>query len=429
MTYAFILGRVYTLSLAELLQVLYNHNPNLRIVESSYEALIVDSDKALDVDRLQRQLGGIIKILKILDVVKKRDQDSINFALQNYFKPSKLKTDFLKGTTGKIQFGISIYLLDPTIRAFGEPKRLGMFIKRGMQDGGASIRLVLPEFNALTLASVVVTHNQLLQKGAEICIVAGVDKVYVGKTLTVQDFEDYGRRDYQRPVRDDQRGMIPPKVAQSMLNLCGVKPGTSTLLDPFCGIGTFVQEGALLGYRMVGTDVDKLAIAGSEKNLEWFRNRYKIPKGKYHLEVSDARSVSDFIAHLRQIKAITTVDAIVTEGTLGPIYGKLPSPVEMTKNFADLEELYRDCFSDFAKFLENKAKIVMCVPAYKRGQNEYIMFPSLDFATSNGYNIVSVIQKEFSSQMPFLRLSPRGTVIYDRKDQTVAREIVIFEKQ
>jgi tRNA G10 N-methylase Trm11 len=339
MTYAFILGRVYTLSLAELLQVLYNHNPNLRIVESSYEALIVDSDKALDVDRLQRQLGGIIKILKILDVVKKRDQDSINFALQNYFKPSKLKTDFLKGTTGKIQFGISIYLLDPTIRAFGEPKRLGMFIKRGMQDGGASIRLVLPEFNALTLASVVVTHNQLLQKGAEICIVAGVDKVYVGKTLTVQDFEDYGRRDYQRPVRDDQRGMIPPKVAQSMLNLCGVKTGTSTLLDPFCGIGTFVQEGALLGYRMVGTDVDKLAIAGSEKNLEWFRNRYKIPKGKYHLEVSDARSVSDFIAHLKQIKAITTVDAIVTEGTLGPIYGKLPSPVEMTKNFADLEEL------------------------------------------------------------------------------------------
>src|SRR5690606_22324116 len=101
------------------------------------------------------------------------------------------------------------------------------------QDTGASIRLVLPEFNSLALASVAVTKNLLLEKGAEICVLAASDKVYVGKTLQVQDFEDYGRRDYQRPVRDEEQGMIPPKVAQSMINLVNA-PAGATLLDPFC---------------------------------------------------------------------------------------------------------------------------------------------------------------------------------------------------
>ncbi len=428
MTYAFVLGRVYTLSLAEILEVLAIYGTSIRVVDVSFEALIIESDKALDVERLQKRMGGVIKIVKIIDAVKKREQDSINFALQNYFKPSKLKTDFLKGASGKIQFGISIYLLNPAVKAFGEPKRLGMFIKRAMQDSGSSIRLSVPEYNSLALASVAVTHNQLITKGAEIVVFAGIDRVYVGKTLVVQDFEDYGRRDYQRPVRDDLRGMIPPKVAQSMLNLTGAKAG-DTLLDPFCGIGTFVQEGALLDYRMIGTDIDKPAISGSEKNLEWFRNRYKIPKGKYHLETTDARSVSEFIAHLKQIKAITKVNAIVTEGTLGPMYSQFPSSNEIDKNFKDLQSLYSACFVDFAKFLEDKGKIVMCIPAYRKGQNEYVLLPNLDFATANGYNIVSVIKPEFVSHMPFLRLSPRGSVIYDRKDQIVAREILIFEKQ
>lgn len=422
------LGRVYTLSLAELLAYFKTLQSPIKIVEASFELLIVETEKALDVEASQKHLGGTIKILKIIDVVKKREQDSINFCLQNYFKPSKLKADFLKSSSGKIQFGVSVYLLDPEVRAFGEPKRLGMFIKRAMQDTGASIRLVLPEFNSLALASVVVTHNQLLVKGAEICALAGKDKVYIAKTLSVQDFEDYGRRDYQRPSRDDHRGMIPPKVAQIMLNLSGAKPG-ETLLDPFCGIGTFIQEGALLDFKMLGTDIDKQAIVGSEKNLEWFRNRYKIPKGKFHVEVSDAQEVSKIVENLTKLKAFGKISGIVTEGTLGPVYGQFPTGQEINKNFQDLQNLYHQAFENFSKFLEKGSKVVLCLPAYRKSNTEYVMFPSLDFATTTGYNICSVIPQEIGLLMPFLRITPRGSIIYDRKDQVVAREIIMFEKQ
>lgn len=427
-TYGFVLGRVFTLSLAELFEVLSQLQTKVKIVDASWEVLVVETEQQLDFEKLQKSLGGIIKVVKIVDTIKKREQDSVNFALQNYFKPSKIKKDFLKAGGGKIQFGISVYLLDPEVKAFGEPKRLGMYIKRAMQDAGSSIRLVLPEFNALTLASVVVTHNLLIQKGAEICVFAGKERLYVGRTLVVQDFEDYGRRDYQRPIRDESQGMIPPKVAQIMLNLTHTQSGDA-LLDPFCGIGTLVQEGILLGHRMVGTDINKLAVNGSEKNLEWFRNRYKIAKGRYHVEVSPAQEVSKIIDNLIRVNAIKFISGIVTEGTLGPNYSKFPERHEIEKNFADLLELYTQCFIEFHKLLPPKGRIVMCLPAYKRNQTDYVFFPTLDPLLALGYNNVDVIPLNIAEKFPFLKLTGRKTAVYDRKDQVVAREIVIFEKQ
>ncbi len=424
--YAFVLGRVYTLSLAELFFYFQKHNWSIKILDLSFEVLVIETETQLDVNKIQKEMGGIIKILKVIDEVPKKDTDYINFALQHYFKPSKLKKDFLKNAKGKIQFGVSVYLLDQNVKAFGAPKHVGMFIKRAMQDGGASIRLVLPQFNSLALASVVITHNHLIEKGAEICILAGPTKLYVTKTLVVQDFEDYGRRDYQRPVRDDKQGMIPPKVAQIMINLATPKAG-STMLDPMCGIGTIVQEGILQGYRMLGTDLNPVAISGSEKNLEWFRNRYKIPKGKYHLEVSDVREVSKIVENLKTIGAFSQIDSVVTEGFLGPMYESYPTPEEIKANFGELKSLYTEAFQDYLKFLSKGSKIVMCLPAYKKNDH-YEKFPYLDDLTKIGYNLIDLIPKNLAESLPFLKITDRGTAVYDRKDQIVAREIVIFEK-
>jgi tRNA G10 N-methylase Trm11 len=442
MRYAFVLGRVYTLSIAELVAILEQSNAALglsgepiKLLEASPEVVIIETVNPLPVDKLQKRLGGVIKILEVVDIVKKRALDSINFALKHYFKPSILKKQFLKDYKGKGQFGVSIYLLDMELArppqrynpdeksapsAFGEPKRLGMMIKNVLTEGGQSVRLVLPEFNALALASVVVTKNLLLQKGAEICVLAGKDTIYTAKTLVVQDFEDYGRRDYQRPVRDEKQGMIPPKVAQVMLNLARADNG-QTVLDPFCGIGTIIQEGLLLGFRMIGSDINKSAIHGSETNLEWFRNRYKIAPGKYNVEVADATN----LAHLM---ASQKVAAVVTEGTLGPVYGNYPKPADIAKNFTSLTQLYTKTFTEFSKFLPAKARVVICIPAYKKTRDDYEQLESLDFITALGYNLVDIITPALAKKLKFLRLTDRGTAIYDRKDQIVAREIVVFEK-
>jgi tRNA G10 N-methylase Trm11 len=420
MQYAFILGRVYTLSIAELFAVLKRNQLEFKIAAISPEAVIIETETQIDHEKYQRELGGIVKIVKIIDVVKKRERESINFALQNYFRPSKLKKDYFKDYAGKKQFGISVYLLDLNIQALGEPRRLGMFIKKGLQDEGASLRAVLPNFNSLSLASVVVTKNLLLQKGAEIDVIAGTERVFVGKTLIVQDFEDYGRRDYQRPIRDEKQGMIPPKVAQIMINFTQAPKG-QVILDPFCGIGTVLQEGILMGYKMNGSDISKFAIKGSETNLEWFRNRYKIPTGKYRIETADVADVGTVFKGEK-------IASVVTEGWLGPIYSEMPKQIDIDRNFKQMEEIWIKAFGEFNKLLEKGSKVVICLPAYRRDQSTYVYFPNLDFATNLGYSIEDHFPPAIKKIAPFVQTTGRGSIIYDRKDQVVAREIITFVK-
>jgi tRNA G10 N-methylase Trm11 len=155
--------------------------------------------------------------------------------------------------------------------------------------------------------------------------------------------------------------------------------------------------------------------------LEWFRNRYHIPAGKYILNVSDAAEVSKLVDK-------QAISAIVTECTLGPLYSQFPKSDEIEKNFADLNKLYKESFVDFSKFLPAGARVVLCVPAYRRGRENYVTLESLDAIKNLGYNLLELVPKKVANQMKFLKLTERKTAIYDRKDQIVAREIVIFEK-
>jgi tRNA (guanine10-N2)-dimethyltransferase len=60
---------------------------------------------------------------------------------------------------------------------------------------------------------------------------------------------DPRRRGLDRPIG------IPAKFARAMANLARVRRG-GVLLDPFCGSGGILLEGALIGARPVGIDID-----------------------------------------------------------------------------------------------------------------------------------------------------------------------------
>jgi tRNA G10 N-methylase Trm11 len=419
MQYAFVLGRVYTLSLAELLSVLASKGVNYKIMACSPEVVVLEVDQPLKAEELQARLGGVIKIIRLFDTFQKKGKEYPSQVLVNYFNFKRIK-EYFHEYSGKKQFGVSIYSLDPSIRFREEAQRIAFLIKKLLQDQAQSVRAVLPQFPAQALSSVQVNENQVLQKGAEIVVISGNQRLFVGKTLIVQNYEDYGRRDYQRPARDEKVGMIPPKVAQAMINLAQPLKALENILDPFCGSGTILQEAILMGYKAIGSDLEQKMIENSEKNLEWFRNRYHVSPGRYKLFKSHAAEIS---LQIPQEK----VSAIVTEGTLGPIYGKLPKKPEMQNNFKTLHKLYEQVFKEFKKFLPKDHKVVMCLPAYKVSASDYESMPDLDFATGNGYTVLDPLPTELTAKYRFLRVTPRKTVIYDRKDQVVAREIVIFK--
>ncbi len=120
--------------------------------------------------------------------------------------------------------------------------------------------------------------------------------------------------------------------------------------------------------------------------------------------------------------------SVVSEGTLGPMYGKYPDNKQIEANFNDLRELYQKSFTEFATFLPSGSRVVLCIPAYKKTRDSYEMMPNLDFISDIGYNLVDIIVPKIAKNFKFLKLSNRSTAIYDRKDQIVAREIIIFEK-
>lgn len=419
MQYAFILGRVYTLSLAELLQVLENLGLVWKVLACSPEVVVIETDKPINAESLQARLGGSIKIIRLFDTFQKKGKEFPSQVLTTYFTFKRIK-DYFSEYSGKKQFGVSIYPLDPTIRFRDEAQRIAFLIKKVLQDQAQSVRAVLPQFPHQVLSSVQVNENQLLQKGAEIVVICGNQRIFVGKTLVVQNYENYGRRDYQRPARDEKVGMVPPKVAQTMINLSGPLKPLEYILDPFCGSGTILQEAILMGYRAIGSDIEQKMIENSEKNLEWFRNRYHVAPGRYKLFKSHAAEIS---LQLPKYK----VAAIVTEGTLGPIYGKLPKKSDMQTNFKNLAKLYDQVFKEFKKFIAGGTKIVFSLPAYRLNNTDYEFMANLDFISENGYTILDPLPVQLTAKYRFLKVTSRKSIIYDRREQVVAREIFVLK--
>jgi hypothetical protein len=191
-------------------------------------------------------------------------------------------------------------------------------------------RFVLPKMGSRELSSVVVAKQKL----TEIIVGDG----WLGKTVAVQDFEEWGRRDYGRPEVEAHIGMLPPKVARMMLNIAvsGKRLAVSTVLDPFCGVGTILMEGCELGLTMIGSDIGPKQVARTKKNLESFGMKAQV-------FVGDARDVKE------------KVDAIVTEADLGPNDQRSITNDQQTK----LHRLYLDCFKNWKNLTK---RIVIALP-------------------------------------------------------------------
>jgi len=100
------------------------------------------------------------------------------------------------------------------------------------------------------------------------------------------------RRPRKRPAFHPST--MPPKIARCMVNLSRARPGV-TFLDPFCGVGGVLLEGAVIGCNIVGIDADRRMLRGARRNLKYFDLN---PEG---LICGDARNIP-----FRGIEAIAT---------------------------------------------------------------------------------------------------------------------------
>ncbi len=394
MKYYFVLGTNTALSVAEISQVFSGADWNLLAADF----LVGEFKDSIDANKEMRRLGGVIKIGRIVTTIKSGNDRKL---LENIAEIADRRLADSSG--GKFNFGFSSYG-----KRYFNKKDYGLKLKKYFQEQEISSRFVVSR--EATLSSVVVAQNKLLTRGVEIILAGDGDEILIGETLAVQPFKDLSLRDYGRPARDDRSGMLPPKLAQVMVNLSGNIDSGSVLIDPFCGSGTVLTEALLMGYKKIfGSDVSAFAIDASQKNLSWVKEMYKINDVDYKLFVKKAEQLSKFIKP-------ESIDAIVTEPYLGPQRGK----IEFNAVVRELESLYGSAISEFYKILKPGRRVVMVWPLY---YGERPISPSHE-----GFEIISVVPVELKNSQ-FIRISQRNTIVYGRPGQKVYREIVVLEKK
>lgn len=306
---------------------------------------------------------------------------------------------------GKITLGISAYGFNTSAR---DIQKTGIILKQKLKKNDVSLRLIP---NADTALNTAVSHHNKLglsDNKVELLIVRSRGgRVIVAESVGAQNITALAARDQGRPKRDAFVGMLPPKLAMMMINLAVRSAPTKTprILDPFCGTGVILQEAALMGYAVYGTDlVDKMA-AYSRENLQWLAD-------SHHLTIDVTVAVGDAMDTRWQ----PPIDAVVCESYLGQPFSAPPSP-------AKLDQVRKNCNHIISRFLSNigaqiapGTPLCIAVPAWKSNNGDFTHLPLTHDIEKLGY-----------ARHPFANITP-SELLYFREDQIVARELLVLTK-
>ena len=338
-------------------------------------------------------LGGTIKICEVIATTTlQRWNELENYCLQQL--PNKLQIP----ENGKFTIGLSAYGIPTNTPAIN---RLTLTLKKKLRTQGFSIRVV-PSKN-VTLNSAQILHNGLVKNGAELVLVAGGDKTYIGRTISVQDIDSYAQRDFERPKRDARVGMLPPKLAQIMINLAKPQPG-ATILDPFCGTGVVLMEAALQGFDIEGSDLEQRMIDYTAANLAWLSQNYQHRQISTDLREGDATNMQWH----------SPIKTVVAETYLGRPLTALPDRQTLGGIISDCNTIIRKFLVNLRPQLAPDARCCIAVPAWLQPRGGFIHLPVVDELHQIGYNRI-----RFSC-------ATDDELIYYRPDQTVARELLVL---
>lgn len=380
-----ILGRQPALGLAEL----ESRFGSTKVQPLGAYAASVDADPEAIPFHL---LGSVMKFARPIATF-----DSIDWPTVLSLTTEQLMHQLDEMPEGKIKLGLSTYNVKVSLKNL---QRAGLELKKAVRNAGRSIRVV-PN-TALELNSAQVIHNRLTTDvGCELLLIHDGRQTHVARTLYVQDIDDYAQRDFGRPMRDAFVGMLPPKLAQTMLNLAQIAPG-DRVLDPFCGTGVVLQEAALMFAGIYGTDVSERMVRFTRDNLNWLKDIYHISFDEYY-ETADATT-----ATWQQ-----PIDAVATEVYLGQPMTTLPDQPKLEKIMAECNDIAGKFLVNLRRQLSPGTRCCIAVPAWFDGHN----FRHLD--------IVDDLEKMGYNRISFKRAG-NEELIYHRENQVVARELLVI---
>lgn len=398
--YIFFLGRLAEISIAELSHKLPKETEFLSLQN---DKLLVELPEELSSPQeFLDGLGGTTKIVKIHQSAPYKDLAK---------SVSALALDTFKDREDKIRFAVSM----ESIKGGSEKmiKNCLLETKKNLKSNGLSCRFINNNFQNPPTA--LLLGENIVKKGAEFSIIETGSEYLIGLTVAIQNINKYSRRDFERPERDPHLGMLPPKLAQILINISGAtKPG-NTVYDPFCGIGTILMEGLLMGLNVIGSDVNKDNIDKCHKNLKWLEQEQPL-EASMRLFNKDATKIT-------KSELSEKIHAVVSETFLGPPVSHTPAQSKIEENQTMVENLITKFLLTLRPLVPKNTPVVLTLLTYRDGR---------DFITMNGlhrnfeelgYEEQPLIPQEIAEKL-HLHQKTGKSLIYERPEQIVCREIV-----
>lgn len=377
-------------------------------------------------------LGGIIKIGRVATNIStqtveeaflqssKQAQTQVRMSLSS----SAIEDEMLVSSPRKSVFGVSVYNVERSL--FSVSKTMQRFLGNSLKHdlaahGKKSGFMGFPRGRREPqLTHVEVLKKDLVERKAEVLFCVGRRRTSLSTTVAVHNPFEFQKRDIGRPV---QRKIfaIPPRLARIMVNQTFCTPGKS-FLDPFCGVGTILQEALLAGARVIGVDLNPWCVNAARENLEWLKRIYGVERAECTVLQGDSRRLTKKIQH--------EIDCIATEPDLGPALRHIPTTSYAIRIIEQHKSLYHDFLEEAYRILKKGGRLALVTPYIKTRSGEPVGMRIEEKAMSVGFRRVYPFQHcVFGPDIvPHENLIEMSSFVDMGKRHKIGREIHVFQK-
>ena len=424
-------GKNWRLSLAELASFIEARKTKFIICSFSKEFFVVRIEENKGFWAIT-SLGGFIKIG---DVSATLSTESVKEAFLQKNKEAKAQINrvialngpfdnLLKTASGKIVFGVSVYCAESSLRPVSRSiqRFVGSAVKHELAAYGKKSKFMgFAKGRKPQLSHIEVLKKNFVENKAEILFCVGKKQTFVATTIAVHNPFEFQKRDVDKPV---QRKIfaIPPRLARIMINLAACIEG-KVLLDPFCGVGTILQEAVLSKAKAIGVDINRWCVEATRRNVEWLKDEYSLENGEYRVLQGDVHRLSKKMGWEQ-------IDCIATEPDLGPALRQVPTKSYAIRIVEKLEPLYYGLLEEAYKVLKKNGRLVLISPYIKTRSRMPVTMGIEEKALEIGFERVYPFRREFFGEDTVVseKLMVMAKFVDVEERHKVGREIHVFQK-
>jgi tRNA G10 N-methylase Trm11 len=431
-TQVFIPGKNWRLSLAELISFLETRKARFKVYSFSNEFFVVRIEENGGFGAIA-SLGGFIKIGDVAAVLSteslkeaflQKNREAKAQVTQNVAS-SDIANGIVEAESGKTVFGVSVYCSENSLRPVSRSiqRFVGSAVKRELAGHGKKSKFMgfAKDRKHPQLSHVEVLKKKLVEYKAEVLFCVGKEQTFVAITTAVHNPFEFQKRDVGKPVQRKIFG-ISPRLARIMINLAACTEG-KVLLDPFCGVGTILQEALLAKTKAVGVDINGWCVEAAKRNMDWLKAEYSLENAEYRVLQGDVHKLSLKIGWEQ-------VDCVATEPDLGPALRQVPTTSYATRIAEKLEPLYQDLLEEAYKVLKKRGRLVFVSPYIKTRSGKPVIMGVEEKALAIGFERVYPFERGVFGEDAVVseKLMRMASFVDVEERHKVGREIHVFRK-